>query len=887
MATKKKLLQAAAGSAGGAGALNVEDVFSTYLYEGNGSSQVIENGINLGQSFGSGSGYFSGSATGSAPTGDSGYLQTSTSTDFALSNSDFTIEFFVNVSDGAGNNNIIFSFGAGTSDYDPLIIYTGITSTTADLKFYGSSSGTSWNFVSNATIGTVSFGTWHHVALVRSGSSLYLFLDGVLGSTTSVSTTSFAQSANQLLIGRAQNDKRFYGYLSDFHYVKGTALYTSAFTPPTSTISSVANTKLLTLQQSDILSDNSSSGHTVTEYDGTVTNSPFGPFDAADAGEGGLVWIKNRDQTDDHYLGDSERGFYRRLESNNTGAQVGNANGTWSFNANGFSIPNFSQVNTNGENYASWTFRKAPKFFDVVTYTGTGTNRTISHNLGSVPACIIVKSTSSAQDWTVYHVGTDATSPEQYHLVLNSTAARSNIERWNSTAPTSTEFTVGASIRVNGSGETYVAYLFAHNDGDGEFGPDGDQDIIKCGSWAGTGADGNTVDLGFEPQWILWKSATSTEEWHIVDNMRGWLTDDAGTDYRYLRANGANAEGGGFNINITSTGFEANGGSVETNASGSTYIYIAIRRGPMAVPESATDVFDVAFDGATDGKKPYIRSDTGVVDLIIANSRTGTTYHRPVTRLTSGRYLQTTSTAAEVTQATWKFDFQNGVYDLAASSVNTNGISWMWKRAPSFCDIVCYTGNGTAGNTISHNLGVAPEMMWVKKRSAVGDWYVYHSGMDTTAPEDYRMSINSTAARVDDFRPWNDTAPTDTVFSLGTSGDTNDSGVTYIAYLFASLDGVSKVGSYTGTGSDLTVDCGFSSGARFVLVKPTSTTGNWTVVDTERGLIAGNDPILALNDTGSEDTAFDSFDPNSSGFIVPSNPYTNVNGVEYIFYAIA
>ena len=72
-------------------------------------------------------------------------------------------------------------------------------------------------------------------------------------------------------------------------------------------------------------------------------------------------------------------------------------------------------------------------------------------------------------------------------------------------APTSTEFTVGANVDVNAQAENYVAYLFAHNDGDGEFGPDGDADIIKCGSYTGNGSStGPEIDLGFEPQWLLY-----------------------------------------------------------------------------------------------------------------------------------------------------------------------------------------------------------------------------------------------------------------------------------------------------------------------------------------------------------------------------------------------
>jgi hypothetical protein len=112
---------------------------------------------------------------------------------------------------------------------------------------------------------------------------------------------------------------------------------------------------------------------------------------------------------------------------------------------------------------------------------------------------------------------------------------------------------------------------------------------------------------------------------------------------------------------------------------------------------------------------------------------------------------------------------------------------------------------------------------------------------------------------------------------------------TYIAYLFATLAGVSKVGSYTGTGADLNVDCGFSAGARFILIKRTDSTGDWYVWDSARGIVAGNDPYLLLNSLAAEVTSTDYIDPLSSGFTVTSSAPAalNASGGTYIFLAIA
>jgi hypothetical protein len=174
-------------------------------------------------------------------------------------------------------------------------------------------------------------------------------------------------------------------------------------------------------------------------------------------------------------------------------------------------------------------------------------------------------------------------------------------------------------------------------------------------------------------------------------------------------------------------------------------------------------------------------------------------------------------------------------------------------------------------------------MMWVKRRDAAKDWQVYHSALGATK----FLRLNTTEAEATNTLRWNDTAPTDTQFTLGTIDTVNASGGDYIAYLFASVDGVSKVGSYTGNGSTTqTIDCGFSSGARFVIVKPSSYADEWHVWDSERGIVASAaDKRLELNTADAEDGADDHIDPHSSGFIIKS-PF-NTSGETYIFYAVS
>jgi hypothetical protein len=246
--------------------------------------------------------------------------------------------------------------------------------------------------------------------------------------------------------------------------------------------------------------------------------------------------------------------------------------------------------------------------------------------------------------------------------------------------------------------------------------------------------------------------------------------------------------------------------------------------------------------------------------------------------------MNTDSTAAESNDSE-SFDHMDGWGDGSTYSGNQ---AWMWKRAPSYFDVVAYTGTGS-NRTVSHNLSAVPEMIWTKNRDASANWCVYHKGLNGgTNPENYKVFLNLTNAESTGSNRWNDTAPTSSVFSVGTSSQTNGSGNDMIAYLFATVAGVSKVGSYTGNAgaSTINVDCGFSSGARFVLIKESSGTGDWWVFDTVRGLVAGNDAALKLNTTDAE-SSFDYIDPYSGGFSLQTNSGINTNNATFIFYAIA
>jgi hypothetical protein len=595
------------------------------------------------------------------------------------------------------------------------------------------------------------------------------------------------------------------------------------------------------------------------------------------AGKGGLVWIKSRSSVVDHVLQDSARGADNFLYSNSTSAEFNSPGAGSTFNSTGFATGSFSYINTSSATYASWTFRKQPKFFDVVTWTGTGSNTTIAHALGSVPACIMVKRTDTTGDWQVYHRSLANTE----YLVLNSTAAKATgATRWNSTTPTSTVFSLGTDATVNASGGTYVAYLFAHDAGG--FGLLGTDNVISCGSFTTDGSGNATVSLGYEPQWVMIKSSSNADGWQLVDTMRGMaVSNGLYNGDQVLQAQASSAETSGAFVQPSATGFD-----ITFYGSSRTYIYIAIRRGPMKVPTSGTSVYNAV---ARTGNNTNTNV-TGVgfpVDWCLVKNRTGTSKVSQVYDRLRGApsSLETWTTGAEASFATslTSFALMDGVSLGDGNGVNQTGetyINYFYRRAPSFMDVVCYTGTGASSQVLTHNLTVTPQLTIFKKRNASNPWDVVSGNtsylqLNETLQAFPDTSIAATATTI--------TAP------LGAGNGLNGSGATYVAYLFATCAGVSKVGSYTGNGSTQTIDCGFTGGARFVIIKRTDSAGGWYVYDTARGMTTLTDPYLLMNTDDVEVATLGSVTTVSTGFALDSTILAaiNVSAATYIFLAIA
>jgi hypothetical protein len=284
-----------------------------------------------------------------------------------------------------------------------------------------------------------------------------------------------------------------------------------------------------------------------------------------------LVWIKNRGTTTSHAIYDTTRGAQSQLSSDTTGDQVTSSSGLTSFDANGFTIGTSTLVNTSGTQYVAWGWDESVQAgLDIVSYTGNGANRTISHNLGVAPKMIIVKARTTAgadQGWPVWHTSISNTE----YILLNSTAGNATgTDYWNSTSPTSSVFSIGTNSAVNANNDTYIAYLFSEIEG-----------FSKINTWTGNAsADGPFVYCGFLPKFVIAKRLATPRPWFIYDSSRSTTNVNSAE----LRPNTNDSENGGSlsgQIDILSNGFKIRSDSSKFIGELGNFIFAAFAESPF------------------------------------------------------------------------------------------------------------------------------------------------------------------------------------------------------------------------------------------------------------------------------------------------------------------
>ena len=639
---------------------------------------------------------------------------------------------------------------------------------------------------------------------------------------------------------------------------------------------------------------------------------------------GGLVWVKNRNTSNsDHYWYDTERewGKTRHLTPHRTNPQEAQADNRLRVIDNkGFGVSctgNDQPTNGNADDeYVAWTFKKSPGFFDIVTYTGTGSDQTIDHNLGVQPGLIISKvySDTHFQQATVSALDPNQGSAYYHKLFIMGVDASSTND---SQTATDTTFNPNKLYGADGTGTCntnnydYVAYLFGNSPEDG----------IACGTFDTPSSGPVTLDLGFEPQFLLVRAVDAQGDWLIYDSQRG-LSWEFHTEQPLTGGDETRRWTQSY-FKILPDGITINNGLLI----GSTkYVYMAVKASIDKIPTDVSQVFDLSTytgDGQTGNDREvgeynfsfdmqYLRKVTPDAQDTFANSNnlfldrtrglptwqqiaTGNVYAGASPRLNPSASNSGGGNDAiedDNNGLTGYFSNKFGVHGNTGALNDNNAIynSYVWKRAKGFFDIVTYEGNGSVGHTIPHNLGVVPELILTKDRDNGGSWAVGVPGLNNGLGY-LKLGLSAAdALGATSYSVWSNV--TSTSYTLGADNITNSATGRFVSYLFASLDGISKIGTYVGDGTtSLSVDCGFNP--RFVLTKPVQNFaggGNWVLHDTLNGIYAGSEWNYAIDLINSRGATTDILDPITNGFsvgVVGGDVRTNESGATYIFYAIA
>ena len=625
-----------------------------------------------------------------------------------------------------------------------------------------------------------------------------------------------------------------------------------------------------------------------------------------------LVWIKTRNEAENHFLVDSVRGVAKQIYVNSNASEYTNANRFRSFNSNGFTVGTTDDTNQSGNSFVAWAWKaggtagantdgsitsqvsaSSEYGFSVVSFTGNGTaGATVGHGLTNTPSLILLKTRGDTQNWMVYHSALGAN--KAVFLSTTDSAATSSVY-FNDTEPTSSVFSLGTRAGINQNSDPMIAYCWSEVSG-----------FSKFSSYTGNGStSGPVVTTGFKPRYVLIKADIAGEDWVILDTARD--TGDPVDQIFFANTTDAELTNSAYNVEIKADGFQIKNTNPRFNTNGETYIYAAFgdRAGNNFTPNNliATAGLGTSNQGmdvvtySGNGSTQSISSLAFQPDLVWLKGRSQSNVSNQLYDSVRGtsKMLQSDNNTAEGTVSGVTSFNSNGFTIGSNGGSNNNSstyVAWCWRAggaASSNTDgsitssvsanttygfsVVKNTYSGSYGlRSVGHGLGKTPSLVISKRTDSTGSWLVH-----TRATGSYQMltlNTTDTATAADSYF-----AADDSTFSLY-HGHYTDNSFEYIHYCWSEIPGFSKISTYIGNGSSTgpVITTGFKP--RFILIKGSSYASNWNLIDTARSGSNPRSDVLRPNGDGAESstptgTYGISLDVLDDGFQLKSGSSTN------------
>jgi len=761
---------------------------------------------------------------------------------------------------------------------------------------------------------TMNAGVWYHVvwSYNSTGRQLSTFLNGVaIDSNKAMSTSGSSVDDSTTVIGsfRSTSGPFFDGDIDQLRIFN-------------KTISAAEVTKLYNEIQCANTIDTPESYFNTKLYTGNGSTQALTGVGFAPA----FVWIKARSVGYSHSLQDTVRGpgtgtsLYSDLQS--AQGTYGSYGQISAFGTDGFTVASgghgtypTAQVNQNGVTYASWNWKGASSSvtnnvgtitstvsaspesgFSIVKYTATGTiiTNTVGHGLTTRPSLIIQKGANTTSNWFPI---TDVIDGSVDYLMLNSNGAKGDMS--GIYADFSINDTTFTNWYSNTSGEI-ITYCFANVDG-----------YQRIGSYTGNGsANGPFIYTGFEPAWIMIKRTDAAGAWNIFDNKR----NSANPRNSILQANVADQEytNTNYNINFYTNGFQFLNSTADWNASGGSYIFMAIAANPDTTAPTKANSFKTKIYTGT-GSTHAITGLGFKPDFIWTRNRDTTDSSALVDSVrgivSPAPYLASDANSANATSTNMPTSVQADGYTItgAGGRTNTNGedyVSWNWKaadhdrnlatinndgnitsavsanRAAGF-SIITYSPNDTVGMTVGHGLSQAPQIVFSKRLDSAQDWGVY-TNVSTGNTTTNWLSLNDTDA----YGSGSFMTLNPTTLELPQTGAFWGYGTKQIAYCYHSVTGHSSIGQYTGSGaSGKTVTVGFEPS--WVLIKNATSAGlSWSIWDNQRSPSNPRNLAAWADYAGGDYTQTNGLNFNSTSFeLVNAANWLNKSGDTFIYMA--